>query len=200
MECACSAKAKQIALAPSQEGPFQLEKATSTIEKIDINQALATQSVASQYETKEPPVRKIQMDTGEEKEIEILMHCPQVCKNPPEKLSFLLSKEGINSDEYIMVPGPIYVPRDAVTFPGVAGEKVDCCDSLETYSTIHNKADHVEHTTSLCSDYKCQDSAGEQGKPKLPELKSGVIMLYEIVSLFLMLILINYDDFDTKVC
>lgn len=181
MECVCPEKPKEITV-PSvpKTPPFLLEKSTSTTENMDIRQPMDTHSVASQYSQEMLPKSALVELETRENEIKVLLGCSMACKklqNASENASFLLCDDGVNKEDYVMVPGPIYVPRGSVTFTSqVAAHCESCCDGLETYSTIHNKADHVEHTTSLCSEYVKKKKADEEMKLALPELKSGVII------------------------
>lgn len=126
----------------------------------------------------------------DKKEVRVLLSkksCPKSNNDSSEALAksstLITTVDEINPDEYVLVPGPIYVPRSSVMISATTTPRLR--DDSITYSVIHKKADEVKHITSYQSTFLKDATENVEAVPQLPELKSQVIKffftLYKIV-------------------
>lgn len=75
-----------------------------------------------------------------------------------------------NADEYILLPGPIYVPKSSIQFTINSYRPSDEGDPTN-YSFLHGKADHIKHDISMSSYY---DKKPAMPGTNIPVLESAI--------------------------
>lgn len=73
----------------------------------------------------------------------------------------------VNSDdEYILVTGPIYIPKSLLQF-SAGSEGKPYIDPSVTYSTLHSRTDNIKHPPSYISTYLGDESSIIKGQDTL---------------------------------
>lgn len=131
----------------------------------ECSETISQKLVASELQNKCNSSEVKQNDDSQKKVKSFKSEYPQQQRTPVESTTEEKPKMMIvdNDDEYILVTGPIYIPKSLLE-SSARSEEIPYINTSLTYSTLHNRTDNIKHPPSYISNYPGDDSDVRKGQ------------------------------------